>query len=91
MYQNEPKDASSITHVDKMTYEEHEQNLMIVYAVEGYAKRHNLSEQETLALFKQHDIINAIRKFHGVLHTQDLDENVFFAEDIIKRRIEWTV
>jgi hypothetical protein len=71
-----------------MTHEEHEQNLMIIYAVEGYAKRHNISEQETLTLFKQHNITNAIRKFHGVLHTQDLDENVFFAEDVIKKNMQ---
>jgi hypothetical protein len=70
-----------------MTYEEHEQNLMIVYAVEGYAKQHNLSEKETFALFRQHDITKSIRKHYGVLHTQDLDENVFFAEDVIKRSV----
>jgi hypothetical protein len=51
IYHNEPKDASSVTHADGVTYKEHEQNLMIVYAVEGYAKRHNLSEQETRSLY----------------------------------------
>jgi hypothetical protein len=70
-----------------MTQEEQDQNLMIVYAVEGYARRHNMSEKETLALFREHKITQAIRKFYGVLHTQDLDENVFFAEDVIKRSV----
>jgi hypothetical protein len=70
-----------------MTGIEREQNLMIVYAVEGYAKLHKLSEKETLALFRQYDITQSIRKYYGALHTQDLDESVFFAEDVIKRRL----
>jgi hypothetical protein len=66
-----------------MNTEAHEKNLMLVYATEGYAKRHLLTEQETWLLFEKHQIPDAIRKFYNVLHTQDLDEVVFFAEDII--------
>jgi hypothetical protein len=64
---------------------QNDQNLMLVYAVEGYAKRHGLTEKETFKLFQKHQIAESIRKFYGVLHTQDLDENVFFAEDVLKK------
>jgi hypothetical protein len=79
------KDIETAQGGERMTEIEREQNLMIVYAVEGYAKQHNLSERETLALFTQHDITKAIRKHYGALHTQDLDESVFFAEDVINQ------
>jgi hypothetical protein len=68
-----------------MTDQQHDQNLMLVYAVEGYAKRHRLTEKETFELFQKYQIAESIRKFYGVLHTQDLDENVYFAEDVLKK------
>jgi hypothetical protein len=39
-----------------MTKIQHDQNLMIVYAVEGYAKRHNLQEKDAFALFQKYKI-----------------------------------
>ncbi|GHV11529.1 hypothetical protein AGMMS49938_02350 [Fibrobacterales bacterium] len=66
-----------------MTVVQHDKNLMLVYAVEGYAKKHHITEKKTFDIFKKHKIGKSIRKFYNVLHTQDLDENVFFAEDVI--------
>jgi hypothetical protein len=39
-----------------------DENLLIVYAVEGYARRHNMTTQETLKLFREYGVTNAIRK-----------------------------
>jgi hypothetical protein len=72
---------------EKVT-EKHNQNLMLVYAVEGYAMRHELTEKETFEIFQKHRIAESIRKFYGVLHTQDLDENVYFAEDVLEKEQE---
>ena len=66
-----------------MTETEREQNLMIVYAVEGYSQRHNLPEKDVIALFKKHGIMQLIRKNYNALHTQDLDESISFAEDVL--------
>ena len=61
---------------------------MLVYATEGYAKRHNISESEAFNIFKQYGINNYFRKYFDVLHTQDFDEDIFFAEDLIARAKE---
>jgi hypothetical protein len=53
---------------------ERDQNLMLVYAVEGYSQRHNLPEKEVMALFRKYGINHLIRKPYNALHTQDLDE-----------------
>jgi hypothetical protein len=66
-----------------MTQIEHDQNLMIVYAVEGYSQRHNMPEKEVITLFRKHEINHLIRKNYNALHTQDLDECITFAEDIL--------
>ena len=66
-----------------MTETERDQNLMLVYAVEGYSHRHNLSEKDVLSLFREHGISNLIRKNYDALHTQGLDESISFAEDIL--------
>jgi len=62
---------------------EHDQNLMLVYAVEGYSQRHNLSEKDVIFLFQKHGINQLIRNNYNALHTQDLDESISFAEDIL--------
>ena len=67
----------------KMTEIQHDQNLMIVYAVEGYSSRHNLPEKEVLSLFKKYGINQLIRKNYNTLHTQDFDESISFAEDVL--------
>ena len=56
---------------------------MLVYAVEGYSLRHNLPENETMVLFKKYGINGLIRKNYNALHTQDLDECITFAEDVL--------
>ena len=65
------------------TDNERDQNLMIVYAVEGYSQRHNLSEKDVIALFQKYGINRLIRDNYNVLHTQDLDESISFAEDVL--------
>jgi hypothetical protein len=62
---------------------------MLVYAVEGYAKKHNISEQETLSLFRKHGVPLHICSDYNVKYIEhtNLDENVTYAEDIIEGRI----
>jgi hypothetical protein len=62
---------------------EHDQNLMLVYAVEGYSQRHNLPEKDVIVLFRKYGINHLIRKNYKTLHTQDFDESISFAEDVI--------
>jgi len=71
-----------------MTDVQHEQNLMLVYAIEGYARRRGIPEKEAFEIFRQYAISDYFRKYYGVLHTQDFDEDVFFAEDLIERARE---
>ncbi|MCL1833219.1 MAG: DUF3791 domain-containing protein [Leptospirales bacterium] len=66
-----------------MTEIEHDQNLMLVYAVEGYSQRHNLLEKDVIILFRKHKINHLLRKNYNALHTQDLDECISFAEDVL--------
>jgi hypothetical protein len=67
----------------KMAEIERDQNLMLVYAVEGYSLRHNLPEKDVIILFRKYGIGNLIRKNYNVLHTQDLDDCIAFAEDVL--------
>ena len=69
-----------------MTETERDQNLMLVYAVEGYSQRHNMPERDVVSLFLKHEINHLIRKNYNALHTQDLDESISFAEDILSRK-----
>ena len=64
---------------------EKDKNLMVVYAIEGYSFRHNLPEKDVAVLFREHGIYSFIRKNYNALHTQDLDENISFAEDILNK------
>jgi hypothetical protein len=57
-----------------------DENLLIVYAVEGYAHRHNMTTQEAYNIFIKHGIAADNRKHYGALHTQDPDETVYFCE-----------
>jgi hypothetical protein len=63
-----------------------DENLLIVCAVEGYAHRHNMTTRETLKLFREYGLTDAIRQSYGCLHTQDIDETIYFAEDYIEAR-----
>jgi hypothetical protein len=69
-----------------MTDTQRDQNLMLIYAVEGYAHRHNMTTREILKLFREYGVTEAIRRCYGTLHTQDYDESVYFAEDFIEAR-----
>jgi len=66
-----------------LTETEREQNLMIIYAVEGYSQRHKLPEKDVLTLFRKNGINRLIRKNYNALHTQSLDESISFAEDVL--------
>jgi len=69
-----------------MTHTQHEKDLLVVFAVEEYARRHGISAHETLALFLKCGITESIRQCYDTLHTQDMHECVLFAEDILKRK-----
>jgi len=63
-----------------------EKNLLVVVAVEEYARRHGISAHDTLKLFLKFGITDLIRQCYETLHTQDIYECVGFAEDILKRK-----
>jgi len=69
-----------------MTDTQHDENLLVVFAVEEYARRHKISGYETLSLFLKFGITESIRQCYDTLHTQDIYECVSFAEDILKRK-----
>ena len=64
-----------------------DENLLVVAAVEAYAYNHNISSSETFELFKKYNIPNLIRENYESLHTQDLDDTIQFAEDVLKKYI----
>ena len=66
-----------------MTAIERDKNLMVVYAVEGFSMRHNLPEKDVFDIFLKHGINQLIRNNYNTLHTQDLDESISFAEDVL--------
>ena len=66
-----------------MTETERDQNLMIVYAVEGYSQNHNMPEKDVLLLFQRHEINQLIRKHYNTLHTLGFEEGISFAEDVL--------
>ena len=62
---------------------ERDQNLMFVYAVEGYSQRFNMQEKDVITLFRKNEIKKLLQKNYNTLHTQDLDESINFAEDVL--------
>ena len=68
-----------------MTETERDQNLMIVYAVEGYAQNHGMPEKDVFLLFQKRGINDLIRKNYKALHTQGFEEGISFAEDVLSR------
>lgn len=62
-----------------------DENLMLVAAVEQYAKKYSIPTARSFALFRRYGINTLIRRHYNVLHTQPLDESFHFAEDILKR------
>jgi len=62
----------------------HDENLLVVAAVEGYSRRHDVPAQKTMDLFSRKGLLRTIRENYPVLHTLDLGESVDFAEDVLK-------
>ncbi|MDR3049368.1 MAG: DUF3791 domain-containing protein [Elusimicrobiota bacterium] len=71
-----------------MTQKKRDQNLMIVYAVEGYSQKYNMRESDVLTLFMKNGITDLIRKHYNALHTQGFDEGFYFADDVLKRKMK---
>ena len=67
----------------EITEIERDQNLMLVYAVEGYSQQHNIPEKDVILLFRKYGINNLLRENYNALHTQGLDEGISFAEDVL--------
>ena len=65
---------------------QNDENLLVVVAVEEYARRHQITAHETLDIFIKFGITESIRQCYETLHTQDIYECVLFAEDILKRK-----
>jgi hypothetical protein len=63
-----------------------EENLLVVFAVEEYARKNKIPTHEALQLFLKFGITESIRQCYETLHTQDLYETLSFAEDILKRK-----
>jgi len=68
--------------VDERTRDE---NLLVVAAVEGYARRHHLPAREVVENFARCGLLRLIRDNYPALHTQSLEESVDFAEDVAAR------
>jgi hypothetical protein len=72
-----------------MTDSQHDENLLVVFAVEEYARRYGISAYETLGLFVKFGIKESIHQYYETLHKQDIYECVSFAEDILKKKIAY--
>jgi hypothetical protein len=62
-----------------------DENLLVVVAVEGYSRRHQLSARDTFDAFEAAGVIASIRRHSRALRTQALEESIDFAEDILAR------
>ena len=69
-----------------MTTNQPDENLMVVFAVEEYARQHGISGHQALELFLKFDVTESIRQCYDTLHTQSISECVSFAEDILTRK-----
>lgn len=66
-----------------MDQNEIDANLLVVTAVEGYAQNHNMTESEVFNEFSKYKIIPLVREQYEALHTQPLEETVYFVEDVM--------
>ena len=66
-----------------MAQREKDENLMIVAAVIGYALKHDIETDAAYDIFDKYDVFNKIRACYDVLHTQSIDESLYFAEDVL--------
>jgi hypothetical protein len=69
-----------------MTQKEHDENLLVVTAVEGYSYRHNIPATEAFDLLDRQGVLALVRKNYETLHTQSLEETADFADDIMSRK-----
>ncbi len=67
--------------------QQRDENLMLVAAVEQYAKKHKISTADSYTLFLKYGINRLIRQHYNALHTQPLDESYYFAEDVLKNKL----
>lgn len=65
---------------------ENDKNLMVVEAIEGYAWNHKMKSWEVVLLFRSNGILELLRTQYKLLHTQSLEESIYFVEDILRRR-----
>jgi hypothetical protein len=65
---------------------ENDKNLLVIEAIEGFAYNHNISSSKALDIFNKYDLIKLIRSQYEVLHTQSLEESIWFVEDIVRRK-----
>lgn len=67
---------------------ENDKNLMVIEAIEGYAKNHNMKTWEVFLLFRGNGIIDLLRSQYKTLHTQSMEESIYFVEDILRRVLD---
>ena len=70
-----------------MTKRQRDENLMIVVATEQYANKYGLPTSRAFTTFCKYGINSLIRKRYNALHTQPLDESFYFADDVLKRKL----
>lgn len=63
-------------------------NLLVVIAVDGYARRHHVSASEAYGYLSSKAIPRVIRENYATLHMLDPFEVVDFVEDVLKRETE---
>lgn len=63
-------------------------NLLVVIAVDGYARRHNISAAEAYRYLSGKAILTAIRDNYATLHMLDPFEVVDFVEDVLNREVQ---
>ncbi|MFV0343974.1 MAG: DUF3791 domain-containing protein [Anaerocolumna sp.] len=69
-----------------MSQNEIDKNLIIVEAIEGYAYNHNMKASDVFELFLDNGILFLLRTQYKALHTQSLEESIYFVEDVLRRR-----
>ena len=66
-----------------MSQTEHIQNLILVAAVDGFARQHNISPIEAFDTFERYGLFEILCENYETLHTQELFEGARFADDYI--------
>ena len=69
-----------------MSQDEHIKNLILVAAVDGYARHNQISPIEAFDIFEHYGLFEILCENYETLHTQELFEGARFADDYISRR-----